>query len=237
MIKRMKDLAHHIRPAAAWLAAAVLCLSLASCATFRNWQAAGEYDNGLALFNQGKYQEAASHFEKATQIDPDHYGAYLYLGRCYLGLKQYTNAVQPLRTAYRLSPGEFKKEIFDILLDALFGAAMSEVKQDNANGAISYFKEVLMLDPKFDKAKDELVRLYITGAGELLKKGDIDEAIRTYSEALKISPDNVTAYLGLITAFFKSGNITKALDAAEKTRIIDPNSKELLRILKELIGK
>jgi tetratricopeptide (TPR) repeat protein len=237
MIEKMRDFVCHIRPAAAWLTVAILCLSLTSCATFKNWQAGGEYDKGIALFNQGKYREATPHFEKAAEIDPNYYSAYLYLGRCYLNLKQYTNAVQHLRTAYRLSPGEFKKEIFDILLDALFGAAMSEVKQDNANEAINYFKEVLTLDPRSDKAKDELVRLYITGAGDLLQKGNIDDAVRTYSEVLKISPDNVTAYLGLITAFVKSGNISRALEAAEKAHILDPNSKEILRILKELIVK
>lgn len=228
---------HHIGHAAAWLMVAILCLSFVSCATFRGWQAGGEYDKGIALFNQGKYQEAVPHFEKATRIDPDYYSAYLYLGRCYLNLKQYTNAVQPLRTAYRLSPAEFQKEIFDMLLDALFGAATSAVKQGSVDEAIGYFKYVLTLDARSDKAKEELARLYIARAGDLLKQGNIDEAVRAYSDVLKVTPNNVTAYLGLITAFIKSGNISKALETAEKAHILDPNSKELLRILKELIGK
>jgi tetratricopeptide (TPR) repeat protein len=236
-MRGMKKVLHNSNPAPVWVAIAILCLFLVSCASLKNWQAEGEFDQGTALFNQGKYQEAIQYFQKATDTDPGYYQAYLYLGRCYLNLRQYMNAVQPLRTAYRLAPDEFKKDVFDVLLDALFGAAISAVNQGDADEAISYFKEVLTLDPQFDKAKDELVRLYITGAGNLLKKGNIDDAVRTYSEVLKIAPDNVTAYLGLITAFIKSGDISRAIEAAEKANIMDPDSKEILRILKELIGK
>lgn len=96
---------------------AFLVVFLVSCAGLQARQAQSEFDAGLSLFNRGNYDEAIPHFEKATEIDPDFGKAYLYLGRSYLNLGKWSEAVPPLRTAYRLSPGQTKKEIADILLD------------------------------------------------------------------------------------------------------------------------
>ena len=44
--------------------------------------AQNEFDAGLVLFNNGRYQEAAARFQKATELDPNFGRAYLYLGAC-----------------------------------------------------------------------------------------------------------------------------------------------------------
>ena len=109
---------------------AVVCLAVASCAgTFASYQARSEYDTGLSLFNRGQFSEAIPHFEKATEVDPDFAMAYLYLGRSFVSTGNYTRAINPLRTAYRLSPDNVKNQILDILLDALFNAGQSEIKK------------------------------------------------------------------------------------------------------------
>jgi tetratricopeptide (TPR) repeat protein len=113
-----------------WLLALVVSLSIVSCAgTFASYQARSEYDTGLSLFNRGLFDEAIPHFEKATEVDPDFAMAYLYLGRSYVSTGNYTKAINPLRTAYRLSPDNVKNQILDILLDALFNAGQSEIRK------------------------------------------------------------------------------------------------------------
>ena len=112
-----------------WLLVTIIGVCLSSCATMTSYRAQSEYDVGLSLFNRGLFSDAVPHFEKATEIDPDFAMAYLYLGRSYVSAGSYTKAISPLRTAYRLSPDNVKNQIMDILLDALFNAAPSEVKK------------------------------------------------------------------------------------------------------------
>jgi tetratricopeptide (TPR) repeat protein len=112
-----------------WFLAALVSLAMVSCATIASYQARSEYDTGLSLFNRGQFDEAIPHFEKATEVDPDFAMAYLYLGRSFVSTGNYAKAINPLRTAYRLSPDNVKNQILDILLDALFNAGQSEIKK------------------------------------------------------------------------------------------------------------
>ncbi|MFO0751964.1 MAG: tetratricopeptide repeat protein [Thermodesulfovibrionales bacterium] len=107
---------------------ALLCLLislLASCAALGISGAKSEFQEGLALFNRGQYEAAIPRFQKATELDPDFGQAYLYLGRSYLSLRRWSQAVTPLRTALRLSPEDTRREISNLLIDALLGAAGS----------------------------------------------------------------------------------------------------------------
>src|SRR5881397_678135 len=78
-----------------------------SCATLRHFRADDSFERGLALFNQGHFAEA-----------------YFYLGRSHLSVRHWREAIQPLRTAYRLAPEGAKQEIFNVLMDAFFAAAL-----------------------------------------------------------------------------------------------------------------
>lgn len=223
-----------------WLT--IICMigflaSCYACASIQSLQAHADYEKGLTLFNQGKFREAIPYFEKAIQVAPEHYNAYLYLGRCYLNLQEYANALPHLRTAYRLSPENFKKEIVDIFIDAAFGAALSAAKKGNLLDAIGYLKEGLMFDPNSEKMKKELSSLYINKAYDSLLNGKFQDAISTYYEALNLSPNSLEAYLGLARAFMNTGDISKALDAIGKARSIDPNSTSVIQMLRELLGK
>ena len=110
------------------------------------------FKQGLALFNHGKYEQAIPNFKRAAEIKSDYTKAYIYLGRSYLNISQWSNAIPPLRTAYGLSPAETKKEAVNLLLDALIGGALEELKHGNFKNAIGYFKEALDVEPGSDKA-------------------------------------------------------------------------------------
>jgi tetratricopeptide (TPR) repeat protein len=193
------------------------------------------FENGLSLFNQGKYVEAIPYFQKATELDPDYSEAYFYLGRSFLSLGRYIEAIQPLRTAFRLSPDSFKKEITNVLLDALIGAALSEFKKSNFQNSIDYLRQALTLDPRSNRAQDELVTALIAFGSQLLIEGKTSEAVSAFSEAIEISPRNAEAYVGLARAFFKDGDYFKALGAVKDAVRLDPRSSDAQRLLKELI--
>ena len=115
------------RPLAALLCAIALVFAAASCATLgRFGPAYDSFEEGLALFNQGRFAEAAPYFEDATRQDPEFAQAYFYLGRSYLSQSKWRAAIQPLRTAFRLSPREARQEILELVLDATFAAAIND---------------------------------------------------------------------------------------------------------------
>ena len=115
-----------------------------SCATVGRWTVGQDsFDQGLALFNQGQYDAAIRYFEDATQENPNFAQAYLYLGRAYINQSRWRAAIQPLRTAFRLSPRESQQEITNLLVDAMFAAALNDFKIGEDRSAPLQPKRVL----------------------------------------------------------------------------------------------
>jgi len=210
--------------------------ALASCAGVSIGPGArADFNAGLALFNQGRFQEALPYFGKAVSAEPDFYEAHLYLGRTHLNMKNYGKAIPSLRSAWRLSPDDFKKQVVDILIDALLGAAFSELGKGNFESSLAYLREVISVDPKANKVKEDLSNVLVAVATALFMKGDVREAVKGYTDAIKANPDNKAAYIGLAKALIKSGALSEAIEAAQKALTLDPTSREALNMLKELI--
>ncbi|MHB8110974.1 MAG: tetratricopeptide repeat protein [Syntrophorhabdaceae bacterium] len=209
---------------------------LCSCAGVSiNPEVRADFNAGVMFFNQGKFPEALVYFEKAVSAEPDYYEAQLYLGRSYLNMKDYSRAVPPLRRAYRLSPDDFKSQAFDILIDALMGAAFSELGKGNFETSLTYLREVMSGDPKAKKIKDDMSNVLVAVATGLFRKGEVRESIKIFSDAIKADPNNTKAYVGLAKALIKSGSLAEAIDAAQKAMSLDPTSSETLNLVKELL--
>ena len=103
----------------------------------------GNFDQGLALFNQGRFAAAIPYFEQATRDNPNSAQAYLYLGRAYLSQSNWRAAIQPLRTAFRLAPAEAQQEIVNLIIDAGFAAALNEFRLGDLLHPPSQLKEIL----------------------------------------------------------------------------------------------
>ena len=101
--------------------------------------AQSEFDSGLSLFNQGHYEESIQPFVRATKLVPEFGRAYLYLGRAYLNLGKWQEALQPLRTAFRIAPEDSNKEVAEILMDVFFKNA-SKLDQDTQSQIMDILK-------------------------------------------------------------------------------------------------
>jgi superkiller protein 3 len=202
-------------------------LILASCAGLLTSPSAKQaFEKGLSLFNQGKYVEAIPHFQKATEIEPEYVKAYIYLGRSHLNLGQWLEAIPPLRAAYSLSPSETKKEVVNLLLDSLIGAALEALKKGNFKDSVSMFKEALDIDPASADVQNGLVAAIIAYGGQLLSEGRLTEAVSQYTEAIQLSPDNLNAYLGLARAYLKNGDFLNSMKTINKARSIAPTDTD-----------
>jgi tetratricopeptide (TPR) repeat protein len=117
-----------------FIAVGLLLAALSTaCSSIRHFQPGyASFERGLALFDQGRFEEAIPHFQKATADNPEFGEAYLYLGRSYLNTRRWRDAIQPLRAAYRLSPAATRDEVFNLLLDALLAAGSGSLPGDRS---------------------------------------------------------------------------------------------------------
>lgn len=193
-----------------------------------------EFDQGMALFNGGKYQEAVPRFQRATELDPNFGRAYLYLGRSYVSLRSWGKALPPLRTAYRLAPDETKGEALNILVDALLSFGLDSFRTGDFASAIGSFREVLGLQPTSAQGRNDLVKALVAHGGALLSQGDVSPAISAYTEAARLAPTNFEAIFGLARAFFRNGEYSRALRAAEDAVRVNPSSRDLQSLMRDL---
>ena len=66
------------------------------------------YNQGVMLFNAGKFAEAKTQFEDASKADPNNAKAYYQLGMTALNLGQIPEAVSALETFLKLAPSDPK---------------------------------------------------------------------------------------------------------------------------------
>ena len=193
-----------------------------------------EFDQGLALFNNGRYEEAVRRFQRATELDPNFGRAYLYLGRSYVSLKRWRQALSPLRTAYRLSPDETQREAFEILIDALFAVGVEDFRAGDFASAVGHFKEILGLQPTSTRGRSELVTALIAQGGDLLSRGDVSQAISAYTDAVKLTPNSFDALFGLAKAFLRNGEFYNAWQVAQEAVKVEPGNREVQSFLQQL---
>lgn len=218
------------------LSAVLIIFVLNSCAGIGVFSSAqNEFEIALDLFNRGQYEEAIKHFNKSTELDPMFGRPYIYLGRSYLNLMRWHEAIPPFRTALRLAPEETKQEIVNIMIDALLAAAISDFREGNFRDSIDSLREALKFKPQSGKLIDELINALIAYGRDLLSRGYTTEAINAFNEAIELSTDNVNAYLGLAKAYFQNDDVLKALSAAGKAMEIDPSNKDAQSLLKQLM--
>ena len=198
-----------------------------SCAGLRTGGSALiEFEKGLSLFNRGRYENASAHFIRATELDPEYTKAYIYLGRSYIGLKQWYSALHPLRTAYRISPDQAKTEVSNLLIDTLFSLVIGEIRKGKFDGSNAYLSEYLDLNKTLGNSYNQIVSFLITFAAQELKRGNLTNTVSALKLALNIDPKNSDAYIGLGRAYFKDGRIFDALNNIRKAILLDPNNKE-----------
>lgn len=218
------------------LSAILIMLVLNSCAGIGVFSTAqNEFELGLDLFNNEQYEEAIKHFKKSTELGPMFGRPYLYLGKSYLNLMRWHEAIPPFRSALRLAPEETKQEIVNIMIDALLAVASSDFREGNFSSSIASLKEALKLKPQSGKLINELISALIANGRDLLSRGHTTEAINTFNEAIELSTDNINAYLGLAKAYFQKDDILKALAAAGKAMEIDPSNRDAQSLLNQLM--
>ena len=169
-----------------------------------------EHNLGLALGLNDRYDEAAVHFEKALQIDPNFYDGLVVMGVTRAHQGRLPEAIEYFQTAIHLQPDTPKAHVQ--LAHALW-------TKNRDQEALEEMRHALQFAPKdADILADFGLALALAGR--------VPEAIEQLHEALRLNPNNAEAHANLGLALLASG----------KPRESIPEFEMALRIKPELTG-
>ena len=169
-----------------------------------------EHNLGLALGVSDRYDEAAAHFERALQIDPNFYDGLVVMGVTRAHQGRVPEAIEYFQAAIRSQPNTPKAHVQ--LAHALW-------TQNRDQEALEEMRRALQVAPK-----DADIRADLGLA--LALAGRVPEAIDQLHEALRLNPNNAEAHANLGLALLASG----------KPRESIPEFEVALRIKPELTG-
>jgi tetratricopeptide (TPR) repeat protein len=166
-----------------------------------------EINLGIALADQGKNEEAIAHYLAAIKINPNYADAYYYnLANLFVKQGKTLKAIDNYRKAIKNNPDHF---------NAHFNLASVLVKERRLEEAIDHFRQVVRIIPSFAALNslgvnlerqlkhDEAIYYYRRAAQlepknpgiyfnlgvALGNKGELEEAIENFRQAVYLNPD------------------------------------------------
>jgi len=168
-----------------------------------------EHNLGLAMGGIGRYDEAAAHFEKTLQIDPNFYDGLVGMGVTRTLQGRLPEAIDYFQAAIRSQPNAPKAHV-------QLGLALW--KQNGDQAALEEIRRALQLAPK-----DADIRADFGLALELV--GRMPEAIEQFHEALRLNPNSAEAHNNLGLALLASGKPRESIPEFEASLRLKPELK------------
>jgi Flp pilus assembly protein TadD len=162
---------------------------------------------GNALAEQGKLDQAITHYNAALRIKPNSLNTHNNLGVAFLEGGDIDKALTHYYAALRLKSDS--AETHNNLGVAFF--SMGQL-----NKAISHYLTAIELDPTFGKAYNNLGNV-------LFQQGKLDEAIIQYHKALEIKTNYPEAHNNLGAALAQQGKLNEAIIQFEKALWLKPD--------------
>ncbi|MEX2583542.1 MAG: tetratricopeptide repeat protein [Gemmatimonadota bacterium] len=166
-------------PAWAIGAGAALILVVAIGAWLMSDRGPTQLDQGIALFRSGAYADAAHHFWRFAEANPDDVTPHLYLARIHRRMDRPELAAESLREAQRLAPEDaaVHRELGFLLLDT-----------GRADVAVERFRTAIEMEPESSEGWVGLVRA-LRESGREAEVSAVMEEAPAEVRALLNSPD------------------------------------------------
>jgi len=145
---------------------------------------------GIALFAEGRYEEALDNYNKSINIRPDYIRPYHNRGALYVSIGQYKKAMADYDRAIFLSPNT--AEIYNNR-----GILYSVLRRHRR--AIMDYTEAIRLKPYYFEAFNNRGYAYF-------EIGQYQRAIMDYNKAISIKPEIGLFYVNRASTYFKQGN-------------------------------
>jgi protein O-mannosyl-transferase len=168
-----------------------------------------EHNLGVALGASDRYDEAAAHFQKALQIDPNFYDGLVALGVTLAHQGRMPEAIEYFQAAIRSQPDASKAHV------QLAHALWAQKRDQEALEQLERTSPLAQKDP--DIRADLGLALALVGRTE--------EAIEQLHEALRLNPNNAEAHNNLGLALLASGKARESIPEFEVALRLKPQLK------------
>ncbi|OXB83948.1 UNVERIFIED_CONTAM: hypothetical protein H355_009432 [Colinus virginianus] len=184
--------------------------------------------HGIYFFDHSILATAVQDFTAVIREDPSNAQARLYRGRAYAEQQQYRNAIEDLTEAIHLDPSCWLAFYYRVLINdtkenfsSFLHRGIIYSKQHRWSIAIHDFECVIALN-------SSIIFAYLKiGLILLLHLDQYYEAIRQFTNAIKIDPLNVQAYLYRAQAYHKIHNLSNAVKDINRAIHLYPDKAEL----------
>jgi len=172
------------------------------------------YHLGVALKDEGRYDEAIPYLEKAAQLKPDDANIPFNLGVVYFEKEQYDKAIEQFRKALALDSTN---------TDAWLNLGITALKQDDYATAAEAFQKYTALAP------DDPQGFYFLAVTLLNLKENKDQhlkdALAAIQRAIELDPENPDYYNIAGMVYKQMGDTKKSLEMFKKAQELERNKK------------
>ncbi len=158
-------------------------------------------NQGVALKNAGRMEEAEEAFQGVIKIDPQNADALHGLGSMALARQDVAAAVECFEKALKIRP-EFPQ--------ALSSLGMILSRRGDFGRAVELLRKAIQIKPEYGPAHRNLGDL-------LLANEQLDEALQTYGRAMKLEPKNGELFRLRAQAFLMKNDLRKAEQACQRS--------------------
>lgn len=191
----------------------LMCLTLTgACYLYPNYklrQFQNHLKQGLARMESGANDEAIKEFTEASNFDPTHFMPYYYRAVAHSKKGNYEEAVKDYSEVIRLTP-EYAL--------AYQNRAAIFAQRGEYNKAVEDYTTLLRFTPDSNTYK-------LRGDAHFKNKNH-DQAIADYTDAIRIDPNNVAAFIGRVNAYTARGREGDKSQALVDQRRVNQLSKK-----------
>jgi tetratricopeptide (TPR) repeat protein len=173
---------------------------------------------GMKALDEAKYEAAVQAFQKAIQADPKDYTAHFNLALAYGFLHKDDEGIAEYRKTLELKPG---------LYEAQLNAGILLMRRRDPLAALPLFEGAVAQKPTEFRPQYYL-------AEAQLQTGALDQAEKSYHQALEMDPKSANAELGLAHALARQGKLPDADPHFRRSGELDPKYRDYLLELASL---
>jgi type IV pilus biogenesis/stability protein PilW len=168
-----------------------------------------------ALFKEGRFDQAVSHYNEALRLHPELYQAHAGLGLVFLQQGKTNEAIECFKETLQLKPD------YALVLNNLGALLAAQGKIDEATG---YFEKAIRSDPDYLETYYNIVLVKI-------RQKQYSQAIDYLQTALQRKPDWPEVCSKLAETYFLVGNMNQAVVYWRRTLDLHPNDIKTLNNL------
>ena len=161
------------------------------------------------FLDRARFGRAVHLFRRLLEKDPQNPGYWIGLSYAYLGQKNFAESQSALERARRrpLTPLQAEEES-DLSAQISFWKFMKKGQKEEAEGALDAARQDYA---NADRIRPDQPIAKVAQAGLATRTGRLIQSEKLYKKALSLSPEDLSAWMGLLSLYEREGHNRKAL--------------------------